>query len=637
VDSVTFPGVRIPNQALEAIMTPPPAGSVEFINQPEWLRLRDALLAICGEPFSDYDSTLLRILSSTADNLNVARVGLWLFEPGREGIYCEALCENGAGVMQPGLNLPAATAPAYFAALATHVTLAADDAQRDPRTCEFSESYLQPNGIGAMLDVPVREFGHLVGVLCLEHIGGPRQWNDHERVFGAAMSALCSQSLEFQKLRVAESERQRALLFDPLTGLANRSLFLERLRRQLTHIPDGQDAAVVVADIDRFSLVLQAYGNAVGDDVLQQISRRIVEHLPEEQCARIGEDEFAVLITSPNPTTDALRAALQLQGAVARPLPVLDGDPLELSASVGVVAGLAGYGEADAVLRDALTTVAAAERQGRGGQEIFYPDLQQRAHRSMELERELRRAVNAGEFCFYLQPVFEAEQRRLFGAEALMRWQHPTLGLLSPDGFIPQLADAGLLPAVSMALLREFLPNVRHWRQREATKDFCLHVNFAPEQLAYPAFTYDLAEALHDAGLDGAALLGEITENTLFDRDGHLFPTLQGIADSGIALALDDFGTGYAALTHLVELPLSAFKIDRSFTTRCTSEPKIAAVMASLAEMARRLGLEVIAEGVETEEQLQALKEAGCRRAQGYLLGPPVPVQEFAARWLPSA
>lgn len=601
-----------------------------FLSGESWLRLRDALLDISRHPFVNDKTSLERILASSSQALSCPRVGLWLFEADDSELRCAALFQNGKMQLNLPLVLQSEKTPHYFAALNNLLTLAAHDAVNDPRTSEFKDDYLADNNIAAMLDVPVIVFGKMIGVLCHEHIGSVRHWTDEERVFCCAIAALASQSLEHRRLHQMEHERNRALFFDHLTGVANRGLMLDRLNQLMRA---GESAALLVIDIDRFANVLQAIGEDDADAALVTIVDRLAALTGMDRIGRLGNDEFAVIVVSNTPMLEAMKITSKIQIAIAQPI-FLGQREIVLTASVGIVADTRSYNDASECLRDATIALSAAIQTGRGGQELFTPGMDEIAKERMAIEQDIRRAMQEGEFLFFYQPIFDAQSQALLGAEALMRWQHPEKGLLAPAAFINVAEESGALLAIQPQLIRQAFKSLAGWRQLPGHEKFRLSFNFSPEQLTYPGFAYDLQIMLDEAGLTFDALQGEITENTLLHDKDNLLPILIKFSESGLALALDDFGTGYASVTHLAQLPLQMVKLDRSYVSTACDDARMANIVQHLISLAQSLNLRVIAEGVETRAQYDFLRQAGCDEVQGYLFSRPIALADFEARYL---
>jgi diguanylate cyclase (GGDEF)-like protein len=597
-------------------------------NDPHWIRLRDALLTLACTPFHDADAVRKRLLITAAEALEVDRVSLWLFEPGLTAIVCVAIHESGKGITHPDMRLPAELAPDYFQSLQGLLTLAVADAQVDPRTRQLADDYLKPLGIGAMLDVPVRQFGELIGILCHEHTGSPREWLITERIFAAAIGALCSQVMEFEMLRKSERERQHALFHDQLTGLANRALFLERLESARK---DG-DAALLVLDVDGFGEFAEAYGPAFGDQLLRETASRLEQGVRRGELAgRMGNDEFALLLVGEKGVMDAVQRATDLRRKMQDGM-LIDGQDVRVRFSIGLVPSIRHYESALDILRDAEIAQNSAARAGHDFVQIFESGMEEPVRRRLELEADIRRAIEASEFLFYLQPVFSRDGR-LHGAEALIRWQHPQRGLLEPADFLQVAEDSGLLALMQWPLLGGLFEQVARWRAIRSP-GFVIAINLSSVQLTRADFPDLLIAAVAQAGLPANAVSVEVTENTLLTNQERDLSVINRLASAGIGLSLDDFGTGYASITHLAQLPLSTVKIDRMFVNRAVEDPRYGAIIETLIKLAHNLSLEVVAEGIETPAQMRMLSDCECDHLQGFHLGRPVSIAEFEARWL---
>lgn len=609
------------------------SGSGDFLSGETWLRLRNALLDISHYPFVNDETTLERILASSSQALSCLRVGLWMFGAENSELRCSALFLNGKIQFNLPMVIHREAAPRYFEALKNLLTLAAHDAVNDPRTSEFKDNYLSQNNIGAMLDVPVNIFGEMVGVLCHEHVGSVRHWTDEERIFCCAMSALLSQFLEHRRLHQMESERNRALFFDRLTGAANRGLMLDRLNQLMRA---GKSAAFLVIDIDRFGNVTQAIGDEDADAVLVTVVDRLAALVGMDRLGRLGNDEFAVVVASDTPMLEAMKITSKIQSAIAQPI-FIGQREIVLTASVGIIADTRHYKDATECLRDATIALSAAIQTGRGGQEVFAPGMDEVAKQRMAIEQDIRRGMQENEFLFFYQPILDAHSEVLLGAEALLRWQHPDKGMLAPAAFIEVAEECGALLAIQPKLIREAFKSLAAWRQLPGHEKFRLSFNFSPEQLTYPGFAYDLQIMLDEAGLDFDALQGEITENTLLHDKDNLMPILFKFSESGLALALDDFGTGYASVTHLAQLPLQIVKLDRSYVSNACVDPRMANIIQHLIALAQSLNLRVIAEGVETQAQFDLLRQSGCDEVQGYFFSKPLALSNFETQYLSAA
>ena len=414
---------------------------------------------------------------------------------------------------------------------------------------------------------------------------------------------------------------------DALTGLPNRPLLLERLeqalKRQIRH-PE-RSAAVLFLDFDRFKIVNDSLGHAVGDALLAGISERLnICVRPSDTVARLGGDEFVILLSEVTRTNQAIRIAKRIREAFSYPL-LIEGHDLHTSASIGIVASTSHYSRADEVLRDADIAMYRAKAKGRGSYQLFSQGMHKQAVDTMRLERELREAVTQRELRVVYQPILAVESGTLLGFEALVRWQHPERGLLSPALFLPLAEETGLIRTIDHYVWNEACAQVRTWQQALGTQHpLTLSINLSSQHFLYPDLAEELETILKRTDFPPEQLVLEITEGALIRSSEVVSATLHELKELGIKLYLDDFGTGYSSLSYLQRFPVDALKIDRSFIHSMTRNEESAELVRTIINMAQNLGLEAVAEGVETQEQLEQLRNLGCPYTQGYLFAKPL-------------
>ncbi|QYG93173.1 EAL domain-containing protein [Iamia sp. SCSIO 61187] len=432
-------------------------------------------------------------------------------------------------------------------------------------------------------------------------------------------------------------EAERALLHqathDPLTGLANRRLFVDRLEAALDAESAGAGAtAVLFVDLDDFGSVNERIGHVDGDGVLRQLGERIAGTVPAgATVGRLGGDEFVICVPCGGAQA-AVAVASAVQDAIRRPT-VVGGTTLALDSSVGVA--LSGPGrQAEALLRHADMAMYAAKQAGRGRCEVFDDALHDREARRADLVVEMRAALDSGQIVAHFQPEFELATGTLFGFEALARWVHPERGVIGPDVFIPLAEEAGLIGALGGQMLVSACRAVARWRERRPDLALTVGVNVSPLQLADPSFPGQVEEALRSWGVPPACVCIEVTESTLMDV-AVASDAPRRLTDTGVQVAIDDFGTGYSSFSRLKHFPVRFLKIDQSFVFDIGLRPEDDVIVTTMARMARSLGVEVIAEGIETEAQRTFLAAAGCEYGQGYLWSRPV--EEGAATALVDA
>lgn len=434
-----------------------------------------------------------------------------------------------------------------------------------------------------------------------------------------------------------EGELLRAALFDRLTGLPNRVLLLDRIERALAHARRRAIGfAVLYLDLDGFEIVKDTLGHSVADEVLVHVARRLVASVREtDTVCRLEGDQFALLLRYVSDSDAAIPAARRIQGALSSAF-MLEGQQLFLSAGIGIALSSADYEEPEAMLRDAHAALGRAKERGRGRVEVFDREMRARAVRRLSLESDLRRALKEDRLGLLYQPIVSLETGRPWGCEALLRWRHPERGWIRPEEFLEVAEETGLILPMGTWAIRRACRQLRAWR--EASRRFAdlrVHVNLSAREVARPGLIEQVEGALHETGLAPESLVLEITETTLMKRPERVLRTLDALRERHVRFALDDFGTGYSSLAYLHRFPVEILKIDRSFVTG-DHGPGDAAIIRAVVALGESLGMEVIAEGVETEKQADLLRSLGCRHAQGYHfsrpLDPPEASADLAAR-----
>jgi diguanylate cyclase (GGDEF)-like protein len=428
-----------------------------------------------------------------------------------------------------------------------------------------------------------------------------------------------------------EAELERLALYDSLTGLPNRALFNDRLDQAISHRARTQAIAVYFLDVDRFKRINDSLGHPAGDEVLREVAARVQRMLrPEDTVARFGGDEFTVLCESIGGVLEAVGVADRLQREIAQPLRA-GGAELRLSASVGIALVEAGD-EADCsrLVEDADAAMYRAKERGGARTELFDVAMRERAVNALSIEQELQRGLERGELRLYYQPLVSLTSGGMVGAEALIRWEHPERGLLCPDAFLPVAEESGLIVQVGAWAVGEACRRLRDWDRRNGhASAFGLAVNLSARELTHPDVVSTVLNAVRRSALDPSRITIEVTESTaMADRDSG-FRALRELSAAGVRIAIDDFGTGYSSLDHLREMPADILKIDRSFVAGMSANSPDSALVAAAIAMGRALEMEVVAEGIETSEQVADLRELGCPLGQGFLFARPLPPEEI--------
>jgi diguanylate cyclase (GGDEF)-like protein/PAS domain S-box-containing protein len=439
-------------------------------------------------------------------------------------------------------------------------------------------------------------------------------------------------SRDITERRKAEEELQRQAFYDPLTKLPNRALFLDRLKHLFQR---GRRAlgspvfALLYLDLDRFKSINDSLGHQAGDELLIGAARRLERCLrPGDTLARLGGDEFTVVLDEISGEADATGVAERIHAELAAPIDV-NGYEVFTSVSVGIALSSARYDRPEDMLRDADTAMFRAKAAGRARHQVFGDDMHQRAVSSLQIETDLRRALERREIVPHYQPIVDLETGGVVGFEALARWRHPTRGMVPPDLFIPIAEETGLVGPIGEWMLAEACRQAREWQRRYPSwSDLEVSVNVSARQLSHGSVPADVERVLGATGLDPACLMLEITESTLMHNLNTGAGVIQRLHAMSVGLHLDDFGTGYSSLAYLHSFPVHALKVDRSFISRMNGAPQESAIVKAIVSLAHNLGMEVIAEGVETPAQAEALRALQCQRGQGFLFSKPLPAEE---------
>jgi diguanylate cyclase len=698
--------------------------------------------------------TFALLTETAARLLSIERVSLWRYTEDHAAIRCIDLYELSHNRHSAGNELDAAHYPTYFQALATSEAIVADDARADPRTCEFSSTYLTPLGITAMMDIPILLGGQLEGVLCCEQVDPPARWQPEGRLFGIAVANLIAlaieqgerrwaraalqdsearmrailnaatdaiitidhegrivqfnpaaertfgyrredtigqpmaerlippalreahrvglqrylatgegpvldRTIEMQALRAdgtefpveltvtrialdgpplftaylrditerksAEARIQHLAYHDPLTGLPNRNLLMDRLDHDLAQASrNDRKLAVLFVDLDRFKTINDTLGHAVGDVLLDHVGARLKETLREgDTIGRLGGDEFVIVLPSVLLARDAAQVATKAIRVLSAPFSIA-GHELHVTASIGIGVYPGDGEDRDTLIKHADVALYQAKDRGRNNYQFFSRDMNRQSHERLILENALRRAIERSELELHYQPQVALASGAITGVEALVCWRHPKRGMVPPAQFIPIAEETGLIAPISEWVLRSACAQCRAW-QKMGLPRFRVAVNLSARQLRRADLLTVICWVLKETQLDPAYLELEITESSVMHEPEEAIRTLQELNAIGVQLAMDDFGTGCSSLGSLKRLPLDRLKIDSSFVRDIPADADDVAIVQAILALAHQLGLGVVAEGVERQEQWRFLKERRCPEIQGNLVSPPRP------------
>lgn len=432
-------------------------------------------------------------------------------------------------------------------------------------------------------------------------------------------------SRDVTERRVLEDQLRHQAFHDPLTDLANRALFADRVQHALARRSGRSDfPAILFLDLDDFKAVNDSLGHSGGDVLLRSVGRRLRDCIrSEDTAARLGGDEFGILLDGTGGESEAREVAGRIMTEIARPFAV-DGREVVVSASIGIAQGSSSSADASDLLRNADVAMYMAKDRGKSGCEVFDPSAHRALRDRISLKTDLKRAVADEEFSLRYQPVLDLGTGEVSGVEALIRWERPDHGVVSPADFIPVAEETGLVVPMGAWVLEEACSQLASWRADRPGAELSMSVNLSARQLQHPEIVEHVESALRKSGIAPSSLTLEITESVLMDDTEKVLSTLRALKALGVQLAIDDFGTGYSSLSYLHQFPFDILKIDKAFIGRHGDGKDESPLVRAIVELARTLGLRTVAEGIESQEQLDKLQDLRCDLGQGYLFAAPL-------------
>jgi diguanylate cyclase (GGDEF)-like protein len=583
-------------------------------------RQHDAVARLGQIALREHDLGALaeEVVAAVADTLDLQLCGMLKLREGddRLEVVANTGYSSGRSVLPPGSG-----AQARYA-LCTRNPVVAEDLRSETR---FDPKSLLDKGMASGMVAVVEGHERPFGVLSA-FTSEQRRFSVDDVNFLVAVANVLSGAVERKR---KEDAARHAALHDPLTGLPNRTLALDRIDRALARRRrDGTSVAVLALDLDRFKLINDSLGHEAGDELLVALATRLSETLrPSDTIARLGGDEFVAVCESPDRVRHVAELVERISAALGRVVALPQGEHM-LTAGIGIALAERDDDTSASLLRDADAAMHRAKSRGPGSYELFDPTVRAQLVSRLQMEGELRRALEHKQLRVHYQPIIDATSGEPVAVEALVRWQHPDHGLIPPLEFIPIAEETGLIFELGRQVLEAACAQGAAW-QRRYPAPLQIFVNVSGSQIADLRFPAEVAALAKRSGLSSGTLGLEVTESILIDDTDSSSAVLRELARNGVRVILDDFGTGYSSLSHVRRFPLSAVKVDRSFVDGLGSKPEDAAIMSAIVGMCRALGLVVVAEGVETDTQHHELRKLGCEQAQGYLLCRPMPPEDI--------
>jgi diguanylate cyclase (GGDEF)-like protein/PAS domain S-box-containing protein len=608
-----------------------PLRRATYLDPVRRLEFREQLLELAMQTRGDFAQSLSRLLRSAARTMQAPRVSFWRRSTDGRTLQCEALFDLKADRFTRewiGAELHSADDRAYFDRIEQRQPVVVGDTRAPVLAPRFVED-ARWVGVRALLDAPVLVDGEVKGVLCAHDLV-PRQWDEDEINFVSTAALMTALAIEAGQRQDAEGRIEQLAWYDSLTGLPNRNLLRETMRDLvMTAANRRRRIAVMLIDLDRFKDVNDTLGHMVGDALIKSVALVLRETVGRAGLvARLGGDEFVVLVNEFEHRQEVALLAARLAHALHRTdfVPNVD---TQVSASIGVALFPEHGREMSTLLKNADAAMYQAKRDGRNQFSFFNPIRHERAAREVQLGIQLLKAVQAdsAQFIVEYQPQVEMSSGRVVGLEALIRWQHPTFGLLTPDRFIGVAELSGLSERITRWVVNEVCGQIVRWRTALPGFDIPVAVNVAGREMGSVTLPALVRSALLKHGVEPSMLTLEITERTLV-REGEVNnDVMSELVNLGVGLVLDDFGTGYSMLGYLKRMPIQALKVDQSFVVGVPEDADSRAIVRAMVAVASHFRLKVVAEGIETPDQVEYLRSIGCEFAQGYYYSRPLPPQ----------
>ncbi|WP_079479367.1 sensor domain-containing phosphodiesterase [Halobacillus salinus] len=572
------------------------------------------------------------ICESTVETLQVDRVGIWFYHNDHSTLQCLAMYDRPAKKTLNLSDLQKNQFPTYFSSLEENRSIVIEDTQNDFRVSELRKEYLLPHDIRAMMDIPIISGGETIGVLCCEQHTNSRSWTFDEEAFATSIGDLIAFINEHIKRRKAEKEAKHLAYTDLLTNFPNRNALEEKLDSRIEQADTSQAFALLYFNIDNFLEMKERLGYRIGDQLIMAVARRLKsERQPEEFISKLEYDGF-ILMTDFCERKVSLYERIQQYKKLFREPFVVDHQEFFITVSIGVAIFPEDGDSPATLIRNTSRANTEAKRLGRSMTAFYQPSLDESEFGRQWFHMDLTKALEEEQFRLYFQPQVNTKSNEVTGLEALIRWEHPERGTISPADFIPLAEVTGLIVPLGQWTLRKATEQILDL-EKLGFMECVVSVNISAVEFQQPIFVDQLENILQEAGVSPGKLRLEITETIAMDYEEFMIEQLNRLNELGVSVALDDFGTGYSSLKYLSLFPIHCLKIDRSFIKDATTNAKNEGITRSIIDLAEHLQLEVVAEGIETEEDLLHVQSMGGQTIQGYYFSKPLPPYQLN-EWL---
>jgi len=592
---------------------------------------QQALMEWSKVDYQDEKITLKKATELSASALHVERVSIWLFNNDHTTMTCNDLYIADSEKHESGSVINENDYPIYFRFIKSGEILVTDDAREDARTFAMTKDYLLPLDIYSILCIPIIQQDNLIGIICHEKTGELKTWEQDEIDFTSSMVNAVSLSLEIKRREFVQNElkiQKESLHYhahhDSLTGLPNRFLFDDRLSQTIKQaLRDNNKIAVLFIDLDHFKGINDSMGHKVGDELLKEVATRLQNEIRQtDTLARLGGDEFSIILNQIDNNDSIVEVTQNLLKIMNNPVELRD-QSFYVTLSIGVAIYPEDGNTPEELLKNADAAMYHAKDDGRNTYQFYTQAMTEKAFERIAMETSFRNALNEEEFVVHYQPQVNAETGKITGMEALVRWMHPSMGLISPAKFLSFANDTGLIVPLDQWVMKTAIMQHTKWYQ-SGLQPGVLALNVTLRQLQQEDFVDYIKQLLEETGCEAQWLEFEITEGQIMKDSSAAIKVLNRIKELGISLAIDDFGTGYSSLSQLKRLPIDKLKIDQSFIRDLPFNEEDVAISKTVIALAKNMGLSVIAEGVETAQQKEFLLQNGCHYIQGFYYSKPI-------------